>query len=426
MYTGVYRFRDGNHLTGQYVHMALTETWLRANNGKVRERAEEFTDRDAVSVRASAKGRLTFQLRFRIEGKAARIDLGTYPAMGLKQARELAEQYRAMVADGRDPRIERELERRTVREAITLKDLFSQYYDRALVSKKRSHAQVKRSFELHVFEALGSLPAGRLTTAQWLDYLEPMADEIPAIVQRLLANLGQMYDWAIKRDLVKSNPVRGINAAEDLGIKPGVSTRFLSDQEIALLFRYLTMARVNPRNAIFMKLCLIYGCRNGELRLAERRHLDFERGIWTIPPENHKTGDTTGEPLLRPIIPETRALFERAMAISACEYVFAGVRNRNEVMGRSNTLCFPSDARRWIEKHEGVVMPHWSIHDLRRTARTNFSSLTTQRTAEVLLGHLPPKVVRVYDHHDYLEEQAQALQKWCEKLRGLIAPCLLV
>ena len=141
--------------------MALTETWLKANNGKTRERVEEFADRDAVSVRASAKGRLTFQLRFRIEGKAARIDLGTYPAMGLKQARELAEQYRAMVADGRDPRIERELERRTVREAITLKDLFSQYYDRALVSKKRSHAQVKRSFELHVFEALGGLPAAQ-------------------------------------------------------------------------------------------------------------------------------------------------------------------------------------------------------------------------------------------------------------------------
>lgn len=67
--------------------MALTELWLKGQNGKARPKVEEFADRDAMSVRISAKGKIVFQLRYRYLGKACRLDIGTYPNLSLKNAR---------------------------------------------------------------------------------------------------------------------------------------------------------------------------------------------------------------------------------------------------------------------------------------------------------------------------------------------------
>ena len=40
--------------------MALTEVWLKANNGKARDKVEEIADRDSMSVRVSPKGKIVF------------------------------------------------------------------------------------------------------------------------------------------------------------------------------------------------------------------------------------------------------------------------------------------------------------------------------------------------------------------------------
>lgn len=38
--------------------MALSDTWLKSNNGKVRESTQVVNDRDGLSVRISPKGKL--------------------------------------------------------------------------------------------------------------------------------------------------------------------------------------------------------------------------------------------------------------------------------------------------------------------------------------------------------------------------------
>jgi len=91
--------------------MALTEAWLKSKHRKLCEKSEEKTDRDGMRVRVSPKGKITFQMRFRYEGKAARMDLGTYPLISLKEAREKALEMRAKLEQGYDPRIVKKIER---------------------------------------------------------------------------------------------------------------------------------------------------------------------------------------------------------------------------------------------------------------------------------------------------------------------------
>ena len=75
----------------QGVRMAFSDTWLKANNGKERAALEERGDREGLGVRVTPKGKITFQLRYRYQGAAKRLDLGSYPLMSLKEARREAQ-----------------------------------------------------------------------------------------------------------------------------------------------------------------------------------------------------------------------------------------------------------------------------------------------------------------------------------------------
>lgn len=400
--------------------MALTDTWLKANNGKERNALEERSDRDGLGVRITPNGKITYQLRYRYVGSAKRLDLGTYPLLPLKDARAEAQRLRAQLEQGHDPKIVRLLEKQAILEADSIEQLFRQWHQAYCVKNKEGHHDILRSFEIHVFPRIGMLPAERVTLHEWLDLLEEHAGIRPGIAERILINAKQMYKWAVKRRLVPANPLADISARNDLQVKKVPGSRSLSAEEIVRVWRAIERSRMATKNKLFLKLCLLFGCRNGELRQSEKEHYDFEKKVWIVPAANHKIGKTTGKPLLRPIIPEAEALLREAFALSGRgKYVFTNTGSL-EPMGTSAPLALPYNIMQWLRRHEKYEMEHWSVHDLRKTARTNFSTLTEPHIAEIMLGHRLPGAWQVYDHYDYLPEQAKALAAWAARLKTLV------
>lgn len=403
------------------VRMALTDTWLKANDGKERAALAERGDREGLGVRITPKGKITFQLRYRYQGKPRRLDLGSYPLMSLKEARTEAVRLRARHEQGHDPQVVRLLEKQAIVKADSVEQLFRQWYEAYCQKNKKGHHDILRSFELHVFPVIGKLPAEQVSLHEWLNLLEKHAGVRPGIAERILINAKQMLKWAMRRELIATSALAGINAKEDLQIKKLPGSRTLSGDEIARLWRAIERSRMAAKNRLFLKLCLIYGCRNGELRQAEKTHFDFVRGVWTVPAGNHKLGHATGKPLLRPITAEIGLLIKEAMALSeGSRYLFTNTGS-DEAMGTSAPLALPYNVMQWLRRHEKFEMEHWSVHDLRRTARTNFSTLTAPHIAEIMLGHRMPGAWQVYDHHDYLQEQAEAYGAWFKRLSALTA-----
>ncbi|WP_438461986.1 tyrosine-type recombinase/integrase [Marinomonas sp. PE14-40] len=401
--------------------MALSEAWLKSKHKKLSEKSEEKTDRDGMSVRVSPKGKITFQMRFRYEGKAARLDLGSYPLISLKEAREKALEMRAKLEQGYDPRIVKKIERQSISQAVSLEGLFTQWYNSYCIKNKKNHHEIKRSFELYVFKEIGMLPLGDISIHQWLTILEKLVESgRPSISARILTNTKQMTNWGIRRQLVVSNVLANINAKQDLQITKNKTDRTLSDEEIHYVLKAIDHSRMAPKNKIFLKLCLCFACRNGELRLSKKEHFDFDKRIWTVPPENHKSGQSTGKPLLRPIIPEFEPLIKEAFDLSGKSQYLFNNSGTNEPMGTSSPLALPYNVMQWLRKNEGYDMMHWTVHDLRRTARTNLSTLAPPHIAEIILGHKLPGEWATYDRHDYLEEQAEAYRKWWDRLEGII------
>lgn len=168
--------------------MALSDAWLRSVVGKERDKVLVKSDRDGLSVRVSPKGRVVFQYRYQWAGKGERLDIGTYPATGLKEAREEVIRLRGELESNRNPRLVKQAEKRKATEAMTVESVIRAWYEAYCVKNKKGSEQILRSFELHLFSKIGNIPHDAATLHDWLEVLEPLSTKTPAIVDRLLIN----------------------------------------------------------------------------------------------------------------------------------------------------------------------------------------------------------------------------------------------
>lgn len=401
--------------------MALTDTWLKAQHKKSHEKAVEKADGEGLSARVSPMGKVVFQMRYRWCGKGARLDLGVYPRMSLREARTEHQRLKGELEQGHDPRVIRKVEIAGIETALTNKDLYLKWHVDYCLGYKSQASDVLRSFEIHVFPKLGNLPADKTSANQWLTLIERVADQAPSIAERILQNTKQMHRWANRRGLMVTKPLVDISAAEDLMIEKKESGRSLSDDEIRLVWYSADRSRMAPANKLFIKLCLFFGCRNGELRsMNPLMDLDFEAMAWTIPPEKNKVRRKVRKAIVRPLIPEIVPYLKEAIRLSGSRQLLITQDGQPVSLSSSAVLSLPGNVMRNAKKHYGEDMLHWSMHDLRKTARTNFSSLTQVHVAEVMLGHSLKGMQGVYDRHLYMGEQAAAYEAWWKRLMAIV------
>ena len=83
----------------------------------------------------------------------------------------------------------------------------------------------------------------------------------------------------------------------------------------------------------------------------------------------------------------------------------------------------PAAVRALIKRNLPVDLERFSPHDLRRTFISRCSEMGLDIVAiEKTVGHQLPGMLRVYNHHDYIDEQLKVLNAWGSKLQSLVIP----
>jgi len=401
--------------------MALSDTWLRTNHKKISDKKRVVSDRDGLSVRISPKGKIVFQIRYRHNKKSDQVDLGAYPIITLKSAREkVLHLNKVMLEEGIDPKsaLRMESKAKIADVQLTLSGLTQLWYEKDLKHRITNHKQIYKDFQKHLFPVLGDYPLSKISINQWLDILETLAKDIPTTTNNLLIYTKQLFRWSLKRELVDKNPLSDFTP-RDLGIKKNVGQRILSDQEIYFIWNALSGKQFYRASKVTfgVKLCLFFGCRIGELRLSKKEDFDFDKMIWVIPPENHKTGRVEKEPIIRPFINEVIPLLDLLFALYPnSPLLFPKNDDMHSYMEKSFHTQWPANINRWVKDTFEEDMLDWSIKALRKTARTNFATLTEPHVAELMLGHKLPGVWQVYDKYKYIEEQRKAYQAWWSRI----------
>ena len=91
--------------------MPLTDTAIRT--AKSSEKPYKLADEKGLFLLLNPNGSEWWRLKFRVDGKEKLLSLGTYPDVGLKDARAKRDEARKMLADGVDPGENRKAQKAT-------------------------------------------------------------------------------------------------------------------------------------------------------------------------------------------------------------------------------------------------------------------------------------------------------------------------
>jgi integrase len=191
--------------------------------------------------------------------------------------------------------------------------------------------------------------------------------------------------------------------------------RILTDAEISLIWR---ASQGEIRNGIestypggpFVRFLLLTAVRRGEAACMAWAEVDLDNALWVIPAHRTKSGAPHEVPLSGMAVDLLSSLPR-----FAGDFVFSANGGRAPIKGFGK-FKDTIDGR-------AAGLAEWRFHDLRRTARTNLSSLgVTPFIAELVIGHQQKGVHKVYDVHRYQAEKRDALERWANRLRDIVEP----
>jgi integrase len=181
-------------------------------------------------------------------------------------------------------------------------------------------------------------------------------------------------------------------------------SRTLDDDEIRAVWK----ATESGTFGGIVRTLLLTGQRLDKVRCMKWDDIDDD-GVWHVPSaprEKNNGGDLKLPKLALDII--------RAQPRQASNpYVFTG---------RGYGAPFSNQAQAKPALDAALPsMPHWQLHDLRRTARSLMSRAgVPSEHAERVLGHAIPGIEGVYDRHSYFDEKATALQELANLVERLV------
>ncbi len=352
-------------------------------------------------LRVSASGRKSWILVYRVGRHPRRLTLGTYPIVGLADARAQAKEALATVVGGGDPAMAKKADR----SAISFGELADDYIERHAKPNKRSWRDDKRMLEKYVPKEWRRTNATDIRRRDIRDLLDSMVGRTPILANRFLALLRKIYNFALSRDLLEVNPCHGIERPAPERQRD----RVLTPNEIRVLWQALD--GVDMTTAALYRLHLLTAQRGGELRSMAWRDIDLESGWWTIPAEQSKNKLTHRVPLSPAAVTLLSELQSRAR------------EGHPWVFWTPSRSGHRTTAHKCTVRVRKVSAVDFVPHDLRRTAASHMTSLGISRLVVAkILNHVERGVTAVYDRHSYDREKRTALETWALAIQRITSP----
>jgi integrase len=346
-------------------------------------------------------------LRYTIHGRRREMGLGSMPDVGLATARQMAERWRAVAANGFDPIKEREREAREAARADISLAVITQAAFEARKAELKGDGQAGRwlsPLENHVLPKLGKVPVTDLDGRDIRGALAPIWHTKADAARKALNRLGIVLRHAAAMDLDVDLQATA-KAKALLGQTRHVAKNIPSMTWQDVPAFYTSLAELTPTN-LALRLLILTGVRSGPLRHLRLEHIEGD--TWTIPAELVKGRKGKTNAFAVPLSLEAKAVIEMAKPFARDGLLFPGVKGK-PISDMTLTALMK---RRGLE-----ARPHGFRSSLR-----NWLAETTDapfEVAEAMIGHVAGnKVQRSYLTTDFIELRRALAERWAGYVTG--------
>jgi integrase len=375
------------------------------------------TEVRGFGVRRQTTDAVSYLLRYRLNSKQSFYSIGQHGSPWTPdEARTKAKQLHGQIASGIDPLAERKarkLEQSSSisREGLTFSEAAESYIKAKLSGWKPGTAKQVINHLRSLAKPLHRLALAEIDRRKVAEVLAAIqTNSGPISRNRTRTSISAMYKWLDAEGLVAegTNPAAGTATADE-----GPSRdRVLSNAELAEVWAALGEDHVSD----IIRLLILTGQRRDEITKLRWSEIDFDKALLTLSPARTKNKRTHELPLA----PQALAILKRWSTNAAA----TGKANDGMVFEPVGWDLRKKKLDKVILANRGgKPMPHWTLHDLRRTCATGLAELgVLPHVIECILNHLSgfrAGVAAIYNRNRYLPEMREALCKWADYVEGL-------
>jgi integrase len=341
-------------------------------------------------------------------GKTRRMAPPAPGKLSLDKARAWAKRTIGAVMDGRDP-LDEERKARTAA-SNTFKTIAEKYLE---IEGKRLRSVGERGKLLarHVYPAIGDKPIDQIQKSDIVSLLDRLRKNSGERTAGLTyAYLSKVMRWHEMRD----NDFRAPLARGMGGKASEPRSRVLDDDELRRVWK--AAEDLGAPFGTLVQFVLLTACRRREATGLVRAELSLDLSKydasvsgsgWLIPARRVKNG----KDFLIPLSARAQGLLDSLPNLGPSLFSYTGVQPLSYVSGPMKKLQSASETG------------GWSLHDLRRTARTLMSRAGVNPDhAERAFNHEIKGVRRSYDWHAFIPEKKAAFEALAAQIDRILQP----
>ena len=218
--------------------------------------------------------------------------------------------------------------------------------------------ETERSLKKEVVARWKGRRLSSISRADVHDLLDEVVDRgSPVMANRLLATLSKLCNWSVERGIIEKSPCSGVKP-------PSAHTsrdRVLSDHELQRIWRASDV--LGYPFGPMIKLLMLTGQRRDEVAGLTWSELDLDGRMWVLPRQRAKNNVEHSIPISSPVM----AILNGLPKIGIPPKFLFTTTSRTYVSGFSKAKLTYD---KLLASDEAGQLPHWTFHDLRRTAAT--------------------------------------------------------
>lgn len=394
--------------------LPLTNTEIK--NAKPKEKDYKLYDGGGLFLLVATTGGKRWRLKFRFNNKENIIALGTYPSLSLKDAREIRDNYKSMIAKGINPVEEKKSKLEKIKfeekkKENTFYKISQEWHQNYKTEVSENyHIKLDRALENYLYPYIKNKPIEEITRLDIIEILQGLKNKgLIDTASRVFMLLNKIYKYAVTLEYVPHNIIADIEQRNILGKREkNHYPTFIKKEDIKGLLLAIDEYAGDYTTKMALKMLPFVFVRSFNIRHCEWSEIDFENKEWIIPASKMKTKSEFILPLSNYVI---ELLTEVKKFTSDSKYVFASFKDKNRPMSE-NTLI--SALRRMGYTKEEFV-PH--------SFRAMFSTIAYENinkhqcsgeVIEALLAHKETnKVKEAYNRATY-KQGMRKLVEWYE------------
>lgn len=393
--------------------MSLTE--LAIKKAKPTSKNYVLTDSGGLFLLVTPTGGKLWRWRFQYQGKEQSYAIGKYPDISLARARELRNEARALVDQGKHPTREKKANKQRIAfngrntvKAVAMDWLELKHQNSNKKYKKLLEARLNK----YVFPYLGNLPVDEVTTPDVVSVVEKIAAkgkiETAKRIGRIIA---QVFRYVVRKGLRKDNP-----AADLRDIVPSKKTKHhacIHTNDLPDLLKAIDSYPGTPIEKMALQLLPLTFVRTKEFIGGRWDEIRWDKEEWHIPGHRMKMKRDHIVPLAKQSIALLKSLHELT---GNREFIFFSARSKTKHIC-DGTFLVALKRMKYGGKMTG--------HGFRTLASTILNEATTSNNKrkydkdyiEKQLAHDEKDDVRSpYNRAEYLPQRKIMMQDYADML----------